>query len=350
MGGILLSKSRKVNSKVFVLISIVAIFLSVGGYYAFEEKGKPLPKSNLSTLSTEKQVYAQPSIEKGQDTKEEVQPQNKEQETKTSKNTVSKSNVSTDSKPNVNTASKSNANAVSKSNVNTDTSGLSNKKLSWYFMPNKNHTLPGFDAVGSKLVNKYNGIYHGDSGSKTLYLTFDEGYEAGYTPKVLDSLKVEGVKATFFITGHYIDSKPDLVKRMVNEGHIVGNHTMTHPSLPSVSDQQFKNELDGVNEKLENLTGMTMNFIRPPEGAYSERTLKLAKDMGYRQVFWSVAFKDWVPTWGTPDGNMQTVLGLIHPGAVILLHPENKANADMLISFIKACRNEGYTFGTLNQL
>ena len=331
MGGILLAKSRKTNSKVFVLISIVAIFLSLGGYYAFGEKGKPLPKNNIST---EKQVYAQPLVEKGQAPKEEVQPQKKEQDTKTSKNTVSKSNINTVSKP----------------NVSTDTSGLSNKKLSWYFMPNKNHTLPGFDAVGSKLVNQYNGIYHGDTSSKTLYLTFDEGYEAGYTPKILDSLKAEGVKAIFFVTGHYIDSKPDLVKRMVNEGHIVGNHTITHPSLPSVSDQQFKNELDGVNKKFENLTGKTMSFMRPPEGYYSERTLKLAKDMGYRQVFWSVAFKDWEPTWGTPDGNMQTVLGLIHPEAVILLHPENKANADMLISFIETCRNEGYTFGTLNQL
>lgn len=318
-----MAKPRKVTSKIFGLISIIFICLSLGGCFTSEEKEKPLPKNNLST---EKQVNNPSSVQKGQATTEEVQPQKEEQRTTVSKYTNPKANVP------------------------TDTTVLSNKTFAWYFMGNKKHTLPRFDAVGSKLVDQYNGIYHGDTGSKTLYLTFDEGYEAGSTSKILDSLKAEGVKASFFVTGTYIDSKPDLVKRMVNEGHIVGNHTMTHPSLPSVSDQQFKKELDGVNQKLENLTGMTMSFIRPPKGEYSERTLKLAKDMGYRQVFWSVAFKDWVPTWGTPEGNMQTVLNLIHPGAVILLHPENKANAEMLASFIETCRNEGYTFGTLDQL
>lgn len=242
---------------------------------------------------------------------------------------------------------KNNPSAVSAAVYSGETS---NKKLSWYFIPNQSHTLPRIDPVGEKLVGQYHAIYHGDVNTKTVYLTFDEGYETGYTPKLLDSLHNQGVKAAFFVTGDYLKKHPELVRRMVAEGHIVGDHTMTHPSLPTVSAEQFKNELNGVNQLFENLTGSKMKYLRPPMGEYSERTLQMAAQLGYTHVFWSVAFKDWEPADGSPEYNQQKVMALIHPGALVLLHAENQANADMLESLITDLRNQGYNFGTLDQI
>ncbi|MEW6065293.1 MAG: delta-lactam-biosynthetic de-N-acetylase [Bacillota bacterium] len=225
-----------------------------------------------------------------------------------------------------------------------------NEKMGWYYKPNKQHKLPEVNPRGRALLEKYNGIYHGDTSGKNIYLTFDEGYENGYTPKILDALKETNVKAAFFITGDYLRRHPDLVKRMVNEGHIVGNHTYNHPSLPQVSDATVQKEIESLSEGFEKLTGAKMKYLRPPMGEYSERTLKLTHEMGYRNVFWSVALVDWRPDAGSPEQNKNTVMERLHNGAVVLLHAVNKANADMLGDLIKECKEKGYQFRSLDEI
>lgn len=227
---------------------------------------------------------------------------------------------------------------------------LANEKLGWYYKPNKEHKLPEVSGQGKILLDKYRGIYHGDISGKNLYLTFDEGYENGYTPKILDTLKEVNVKAAFFITGDYIRRNPELVKRMVAEGHIVGNHTDHHPSLPTVDDTRLKKEITSLSDVFTQQTGAKMQYLRPPMGEYSERTLKITHEMGYRNVFWTVAFADWQPDAGTPEAHKNTVKERLHNGAVILLHAVNKANADMLESLIKECQAEGYQFRTLDEI
>jgi len=145
-------------------------------------------------------------------------------------------------------------------------------------------------------LSKYGAYWIGSPNEKAVYLTFDEGYENGYTARILDTLKANKVKAAFFVTGHYLKTQPELVKRMVEEGHIVGNHTDTHPSLPDVSDEQIKKELQTVEEGFEKVTGhKEMKYLRPPKGEYSERTLALTRELGYHNIFWSLALVDWVP-------------------------------------------------------
>ena len=224
------------------------------------------------------------------------------------------------------------------------------EKLGWYYKPNKEHILPEISPKGKALLEKYDGIYHGDINSKTLYLTFDEGYENGYTPQILDVLRSSNVKAAFFITGDYLRRNPELVKRMVSEGHIVGNHTNYHPSLPTLDNETIKKEINNLSDSFQELTGAKMSYLRPPMGEYSGRSLKTTYEMGYRNVFWSVAMVDWQPEAGTPEGNKQTIQERLHSGAVILLHAVNKANAEMLPDLIQECKQEGYQFKTLDDI
>ena len=232
----------------------------------------------------------------------------------------------------------------------TATVPVSGEKLSWYFMPNQQHKLPEVNAKGKALLEKYRGIYHGDVNGKNLYLTFDEGYENGYTAQILDTLKESNVKVAFFITGDYLRRNPELVKRMVNEGHIVGNHTDNHPSLAQISEEKIHKEINSLSEAYQGVTGGSMKYLRPPMGEYSEKSLKVTNEMGYRNVFWSVAITDWRPEAGSPSENKNLVMSRLHSGAVILLHAVNKANAEMLGDFIKECREQGYQFRTLDEI
>ena len=133
----------------------------------------------------------------------------------------------------------------------------------------------------------------GSEDSNSIYLTFDLGYEAGYTEQILDVLKENNVKAVFFITGHYLNSEPDLVKRMIEEGHIVGNHTVNHKSLVDLSDEEIEDEIMNLHKSLYEKFGYEMTYFRPPKGEFSERVLKIAKDLGYTAVLWSNAYDDW---------------------------------------------------------
>jgi peptidoglycan-N-acetylmuramic acid deacetylase len=221
------------------------------------------------------------------------------------------------------------------------------------FKKSKNSQLPSIDNEGFKqIVKKHGAIFLGDTTKKELYLTFDNGYENGYTIKVLDILKEKKVPAAFFVTGHYVKDQPELLKRMVNEGHLIGNHSWSHPDMSRISNSRLKEELQRLKDQVAKVTEQKeMPFMRPPQGIFSERMLDVSKTLGYTNVFWSIAYKDW-------DINVQkgwkyaydNIRNQLHPGAVILLHTVSKDNAEALASIIDEARKLGYEFKSLDQL
>lgn len=207
--------------------------------------------------------------------------------------------------------------------------------------------------ASADFLKQYNSYFAGSMDQKVIYLTFDAGYENGYTPAILDALKKHNVKATFFVVGNYIKTSPDLIKRMVEEGHMVGNHTFTHPDMSKISDMEaFKKEITGLEEMYKETTGKDLpKYYRPPQGKYSEKNLKMAQELGYKTVFWSLAYVDWyVDKQPTHEEAYNKLMGRIHPGAVVLLHSTSKTNAEILDELLTKWENEGYTFGTLDQL
>ncbi len=226
------------------------------------------------------------------------------------------------------------------------TEGISNQKYGWGLKKNKN-APPEIPSSTIEMLKNYGGIYKSDE-EKTLYLTFDEGYENGYTAKILDVLKENKVPAAFFVTGPYIKKEQELIKRMTDEGHIVGNHTVNHPSMPNISDEEIKKELENLTQSYFDLTGKKMTYFRPPMGEYSERALKITSDMGYTNVFWSFAYCDWQVNnqKGTGYAYNQIMDG-VHDGAILLLHAVSKDNADVLDKVIKDLKSQGYKFKSL---
>ena len=222
------------------------------------------------------------------------------------------------------------------------------KKQGWGLKKNKN-APPDVPASLVELLDKYGAIYKSNE-EKTLYLTFDEGYENGYTAKILDVLKEHKVPAAFFVTGPYIKKEADLIKRMTEEGHIVGNHTVNHPSMPDISNEKIKEELEELNKMYFDLTGSKMEFFRAPMGEFSERTLKVTHEMGYTNVFWSFAYKDWETNnqKGTGYAYNQIIDG-VHDGAILLLHAVSRDNAEILDKVITDLKAQGYTFKSLTE-
>ncbi len=221
------------------------------------------------------------------------------------------------------------------------------------FKKSKNGQLPSIDQEGFKaIIDKHGAIFFGDSSRKDLFLTFDNGYENGFTSEVLDTLKAKKVPAIFFVTGHYAKDQPELMKRMVQEGHLIGNHSWSHPDMTQISNHRIKDELEKVKQEVAQVTGQkNMPFFRPPRGIFSERTLAVSKELGYTNVFWSVAYKDWDTKaqkgWKYAYDN---VMAQLHPGAVILLHSVSKDNAEALGQIIDDARKQGYEFKSLEQL
>jgi peptidoglycan-N-acetylmuramic acid deacetylase len=220
----------------------------------------------------------------------------------------------------------------------------------WYYTANSTHTAPTVPADAHRLLEAYGGRYLGpDAG--VVYLTFDEGYENGYTSAILDTLARTGVKATFFVTESYICNNPALVRRMADEGHVVGNHTATHPSLPSLAGDRdaFAEELALTEGAYEAATGRPMaRVMRPPMGEYSARSLWLTQQLGYESVFWSFAHRDWLVDDQPPaDVTVKRILDGSHPGAVYLLHAVSASNTAALGEAIAGLRAQGYGFGTL---
>nr|WP_246026094.1 delta-lactam-biosynthetic de-N-acetylase [Peribacillus cavernae] len=231
-------------------------------------------------------------------------------------------------------------------------SAESNSPHNWGFKKAKNGVPAEAGKMYDDMITEYGAIYKGDTTKKDIYLTFDNGYENGYTEKVLNVLKKQQVPAAFFVTGHYLNSAPDLVKRMVKEGHIVGNHSWHHPDMTRITADKIRQELEMVKEKTEQLTGQkTMNYLRPPRGVFSETTMAVSKEEGYLHIFWSLAFKDWeVDKQKGAQNSYNEVIKQIHPGAILLLHTVSKDNADALDSIITDLKKQGYTFKSLDDL
>lgn len=213
--------------------------------------------------------------------------------------------------------------------------------------------MPPVAPVNQATLEKMGGVYLGDTKEKTIYLTFDAGYENGCTARILDVLQKHNAPAAFFLVGNYLEKNGDLVRRMVEEGHIVGNHTMHHKDMSKLNDPEvFGKELRDLEELFREVTGKELpRYYRPPQGVYSEENLKMAQEMGYKTVFWSLAYADWdnekQPTREQAFGKL---LPRIHNGAVVLLHSTSQTNAEILDELLTKWEEMGYCFGSLTDL
>lgn len=229
-----------------------------------------------------------------------------------------------------------------------------NGVINWYCIRNKNHRQPILDSNLS-IIEAFDGISvdkaHGDENDeKVIYLTFDAGYENGNVKRILDVLKDEDVKGAFFILGNLIKKEPALVKRMFEEGHTVCNHTYSHKSMVNVSFEDFCAEIEKLEDTCKEYTGYDIaKYYRPPEGKFDKLSLEYAQKLGYKTVFWSIAYDDWDNNRQmSKDKAMAKILDNIHNGAIILLHPTSKTNADMMLELIRELKSQGYSFGTLD--
>ena len=202
-------------------------------------------------------------------------------------------------------------------------------------------------------LKQYNAYYASDTDEKILYLTFDAGYENGNTPAILEALKKHQAPAVFFAVGNFIKDNPDLIKRMITEGHIVGNHTMTHPDMSQISSMEsFQKELEGVEELYTSVTGEPMTkFYRPPRGVYSTENLSMAKELGYSTFFWSLAYVDWIQEQQpSKEEAFQKLIPRIHLGAIVLLHNTSSTNAAILDELLTKWEEMGYQFHSIKEL
>lgn len=232
-------------------------------------------------------------------------------------------------------------------------STLSNYSDSWWFKRKENHVPSGSGEIFD--LSKYQGIYIDKQASeedKVIYLTIDCGYGSDNTAILLDIFKEQNVQVTFFVTGHFLKANPDEVRRMAEEGHLVGNHSVTHPDLTQLTEDEIYKEIIGCEEKYFDITGKPMDlFFRPPGGNYSRRTMQITEDLGYRSIFWSVAYFDY-------DKDNQPGKKYVldhfkqyhHNGAVVLMHNDSDSNRDAMRDVILYLKEQGYRFGSLEEL
>lgn len=229
---------------------------------------------------------------------------------------------------------------------------ISTQEYSWYFNPRNDQKQPE-PIKEANFFDKYSSYYVGNPNEKVIYLTFDAGYENGTTESILNTLKKHNAKAHFFVVESYIKNNPELIKRMEKEGHLVCNHSKTHPSMASINDfEKFKEEILSVEKTYKEVTGKEMpKYFRPPMGKFSEQSLKYTQDLGYSSVFWSFAYVDWYnDKQPTHEFAKDKIYTRTHPGAVVLLHPNSKTNTEILDEVITHWENEGYKLETLDYL
>ncbi|MFL8801139.1 MULTISPECIES: delta-lactam-biosynthetic de-N-acetylase [unclassified Clostridioides] len=229
---------------------------------------------------------------------------------------------------------------------------LDTHEYDWYFNPREDGKQPS-PIKEATFFKKYDSYYVGNPNEKVIYLSFDAGYESGNTPKLLDTLKKHNAKAQFFVVESYIKSNPDLVKRMEKEGHLVCNHSKSHPSMADITDfEKFKEEITSVEKAYKDVTGKEMpKYFRPPMGKFSEQSLKYTKDLGYKSIFWSFAYVDWYEKkQPTHEFAKNKIYSRTHPGAIVLLHPNSSTNTEILDEVLTHWEKEGYKLKTLDYL
>ena len=234
--------------------------------------------------------------------------------------------------------------------IETSSDIISNKKIEWGVKRNKEHNQPDVGEDRRKILEENNGICLGNKDEKIIYLTFDEGYEAGFTSKILEILKENEVKATFFITAHYLNTNEELVKQMIEEGHIVGNHTVNHKSMPTLTEEEIKKEVMDLHIAVYQKFEYEMKYIRPPKGEFSEKSLKYTNNLGYKTVMWSFAYEDWDEN-NQPNEEKakEKILENLHNGEIMLLHGNSKTNTNILDEVIKKSKEMGYSFKSLDE-
>ena len=234
--------------------------------------------------------------------------------------------------------------------VETSSNVVSTKKISWGIKRNNDHEQPDVEKENRKILEENNGICLGNKEKKILYLTFDEGYEAGYTSKILEILKENDVKAAFFITAHYLNTQEELVKQMIEEGHIIGNHTVNHKTMPELSEEEIKKEVIDLHMSIYEKFGYEMKYMRPPKGEFSEKSIKYTNTLGYKTVMWSFAYEDWNENkQPNEEKAKEKIIDNFHNGEIILLHGNSKTNTNILDSIIKEAKSMGYEFKSLDE-
>jgi peptidoglycan-N-acetylmuramic acid deacetylase len=228
---------------------------------------------------------------------------------------------------------------------------LKSAEGNWGLSFQEDGKLPVANATIDEMA-KYNAYYAQDTQEKVLYLTFDAGYEDGHTERILDALKKHQVPATFFLVGNYLETSAPLVERMIDEGHMVGNHSYYHPDMSKMSEDQFKKEVDLLADLYEEKFGQPMQkFYRPPQGKYSINNLKIAKKLGYKTFFWSLAYVDWYKDkQPSHEEAFDKLLSRVHPGAIVLLHSTSKTNGEIMDELLKKWKEMGYTFKALSEI
>ena len=245
----------------------------------------------------------------------------------------------------------------------TSAAGIKQLKQTWAILPQTENWGLGFGEMGSEQqptgntsseeLKKYNAYFKGGNEQKIIYLTFDCGYENGNTKPILAALKKHKAHATFFVVGHFLETSPDLVKQMLEEGHTVGNHTYHHPDMSSIATMEtFQKEMEDNASLFKEITGQEMSpYYRPPQGKYSIENLKMAKELGYHTFFWSLAYVDWyADRQPSHEEAFEKLTGRIHPGAIVLLHNTSKTNGEILDDLLTRWESMGYQFGTLSDL
>lgn len=237
---------------------------------------------------------------------------------------------------------------VQKNAVNSSANSHSSPVINWGLTPNTKEKTPGAPANGAELLKEHDGMFVGPTDEKRVYLTFDLGYEAGYTAAVLDILKEHKIKGIFFLCGNYLQ-EDELICRMIDEGHTIGNHTNHHKDLPTLGNDKIKEDITSLSEKFKETYGNKYNrpltHFRPPKGRFNEEVLKTAADEGLKAIMWSVAIVDWGKSPIDAQKNADKITSRIHPGAIILLHITNSGTPEMLKLLIPQLTEKGYAFG-----
>ena len=234
--------------------------------------------------------------------------------------------------------------------ISTNSENLSSKKVEWGIKRSDNNQQPDVGSVNKQLMEESNSIYLGNKDKKIIYLTFDLGYEAGYTDNILDTLKENDVTATFFITAHYVNTAEELVQKMIDNGNIVGNHTVNHKSMPSLDETTLTEEVKKLHDAVKEKFNYEMKYLRPPKGEYSQKSLALTNSLNYKTVMWSFAYADWDENkQPSNEEGKKKILDNLQNGEVMLLHATSKTNKEILGEVIKEIKSKGYEIKSLDE-